>query len=122
MAVARAGAALVGALLALGACSCSGESPDTCDRLIERIEKCGGDKYPLGTLSKAMLYCRVSMRYEREPGDSPQNMAAVTKATLTECAGPQAATCEGLEACFERHRCTFLMTSPSDTPQFQCWQ
>ena len=115
-------AAVLAGVLAVGACSGAGESPDACDRLIERMEKCGGDKYPLGTLSKVKLYCRVSMRYEREPGQSPGNAAEVTKATLTECAGPEAATCDGLNACFERHRCSFLMTSPGASPQFQCWQ
>jgi hypothetical protein len=109
------------AVMALGACG-SGESPDTCDRLAERIEKCAGGDLPRAAVWKAKLYCRVSMSYEPEPGQNADNAAAVTKATLTECAGAQAATCDGLHACFERHRCDFLMTSPTDVPQFQCWQ
>ncbi len=109
------------AVLVLAGCG-GGESPDPCDRLIERMEKCGDDKYPAGALRNAKLYCRLSMRYEPEAGDDPKNMAAITKATLSECAAPQAATCDGLRACFERHRCSFLMTSPSDSPQFQCWE
>ncbi|HUQ03762.1 MAG TPA: hypothetical protein VM261_14795 [Kofleriaceae bacterium] len=117
------GAALAMATgLVLAACSGGGESPDTCDRLVERIERCGGDRMPMGTLTHAKLYCRVSMRYEPEPGDRPGNLAELTKATLTECAGPQAATCDGLNACFERHQCDFVMASPADTPQFQCWK
>lgn len=109
------------AVIALGACG-GGESPDTCDRLVDRIEKCGGDKLPMTTLWKAKMYCRVAMSYEPEPGEDPRNLAALMKAAMVECAGPQAATCEGLHACFERHRCSFLMTSPTDMPEFQCWQ
>jgi hypothetical protein len=109
------------AVVALGACS-GGEPPDTCDRLVERIEKCGGDKLPMTALWKAKMYCRVATSYEREPGDQPGNAAEIMNATLIECAGPQAATCEGLHACFERHRCDFVMTSPTDVPQFQCWR
>jgi predicted molibdopterin-dependent oxidoreductase YjgC len=108
-------------VLVIGACG-GGESPDTCARLVDRIEKCDGNKLPMAVLWKTKLYCRVSMSYEPEAGDDPNNLAAITKATLTECAGPQAATCDGLHACFERHRCDFVMTSPTDVPQFQCWQ
>jgi hypothetical protein len=107
--------------LLIGSAACA-ESKVTkvCGAFEDKVLECSrAEKPPRSAMSSLRKFCRVSLSYEHRPDDSPNNLAALTKSALEECASKQ--DCETFLSCLDRNQCQFFLESPSDTTlEFWC--
>jgi len=99
------------ALLAVLACGCK-DTP--CDKYADRVAECSPN-LPDGMHGYIHGYCVASTRYEPEPGDSPNNLAALTKSAIQACSPTLA--CTDFLACLKEQNCT-LLTSINTPGEF----
>jgi hypothetical protein len=89
-------------LVALAACQKS-----ECDRMADLVDKCM-PALPASSVIEVERFCTATSADQSVGG----GYRACAKAT----------TCEELTACFEKHRCHFILTSSDDTePQLSCF-
>ena len=88
----------------------------TCDDMLDRLETCSGKPLSFAMRHSANEYCTISLAYD-DPNDKT-SLAVTARDALVECAAITA--CDLQRACFEKHGCSWIFTSPIATPQFQC--
>ena len=104
-------------LIVAASAACKTATEKQCDGMLERYERCSGAQLSPAATSSAHARCYVSLGHELQPGDTT-SFAATERATFVECTA--ITECGALKACFEKHQCRWILTSPEAEPFFEC--
>lgn len=98
-------------LVGLAALPTCRAEPTVCGTFVERYRQCVPDS-PRG-VSGIERYCKFALEPDNRSGPFGD-----VGAPMEECA--KLTACADFNACLEKHKCTWTMTDPTDTPEFSC--